>query len=372
MIKVGIITYHFVVNYGAAMQAWALQEYLSKNGYLPKIIDYQPDHIANGGKIIFPTSLHQLKVMAFRLLLKIRALLLLLSKYENKKKQKFFEFHRSYFFLTEKKYKTIQSLNESEHDFDVFICGSDQIWNSSRQAGIDEAYFLNFAPKDAKKVSYAASFGRSNFDKANAKKLSRLISSFHSISVREPSGVRLVAELTNRKAEYVLDPTLLLGEKYIKTVMPSNLNKSYIFSYLLRSKEVATRTNKYISNKIDLELVSHETLKAQGNALSPFEWVGYFKYAEYIVTNSYHGTLFSLIFNKPFIFVALNGKKSTYNERSLSLLNQISLDRLVLFSYNEADIDRILKEEIDWDKINKQLDSMRLKSAEYLKVSLAR
>ena len=163
MIKVGIITYHFVANYGAAMQAWALQEYLSKNGYLPKIIDYQPDHIANGGNIFFPTRLDQIKVVAFILLLKIRAFLLLLSKYENRKKQKFFDFHSLYFFLTENKYKTIQSLNESKHDFDVFICGSDQIWNSSRQAGIDEAYFLNFVPKGAKKVSYAASFGRSNF-----------------------------------------------------------------------------------------------------------------------------------------------------------------------------------------------------------------
>ena len=184
-------------------------------------------------------------------------------------------------------------------------------------------------------------------------RLQKLLKPFDSISVREPSGVKLVNELVGKKADCVLDPTLLLGEEILNLLDFEEPNEDFVFSYALRSKETVKLTNKYVSKKLNLNLISDESLKAKQYALSPIEWVSHIKRSSFIITNSYHGTLFSLIFKKPFLFVALSGGKSCYNDRAISLLNELGLNSRILENFNETSIDTIINLEINWDDISK-------------------
>lgn len=370
MAKIGILTYHFVLNYGAAMQAWALQEYLKKIGHQVELIDYRPGHLEKGGNFYFPKNMKLLRMNLITAFIKLRSFFHIFSRQMKVKKSKFQDFQNSYLNLSQKTIKQLKCVAEDYFDYDIFICGSDQIWNSSNHSGIDSAYFFGFLPENSFTVSYAASFGRPFIEDNFKKEVADLLKPFNSISVRELSGVKLVTELSGKKAECVLDPTLLLGEEISKLLDLEGPNEGFIFSYALRSKDTVSSTNNYISKKFNLPLISDESLHAKQYALSPIEWVSHIKRASFVVTNSYHGTLFSLIFKKSFIFVALSGNKSSYNERAISLLNELGLNSRILENYNETLIDSIIGSKIDWDEVSKILSDKRKNSEEFLRAAI--
>ena len=370
MAKIGILTYHFVLNYGAVMQAWALQEYLKKRGHHVELIDYRPSHLERGGSFYFPKNIKLLKMNLIKAVIKLRSIFNFFSRQARLKETKFLAFQNNYLDLSKKTLREFKCLKESCCDYDIFLCGSDQIWNSSNHSGIDEAYFFGFLPEDSTTVSYAASFGRSFIEKDYKNQVAHLLKSFNSISVRELSGVKLVNELTGKNAQCVLDPTLLLGEEILNLVDLKVPNKDFIFSYALRSKDTVNLTNDYISRKLNLDLISDKSLKTKKYALSPLEWVSHIKGSSFVVTNSYHGTLFSLIFKKPFIFVALSGAKSSYNERAISLLGELGLMSRVLKSFNETRIDAIIELEINWVEVSAKLSDKRKNSEEFLEAAL--
>lgn len=368
--KVGIITYHFVSNYGAAMQSYALQEVLRRLGHDAYLIDYRPSHLTSGGKFFFPRNKRELKMNIIKLLLKLRFSLFSSSLINQTKENKFKQFREEYFSLTEKTYYHKSDLFDEFNDFDFLVCGSDQIWNSSPQKGIDEAYFLDFVPDSNKKVSYAASFGRPFVTEHFKHEVGALIKSFNYISVREDSGVTIVKDLTGLSAKQVLDPTLLLGGQYPQAITSKEKSK-YIFSYTLRSKKLSSKVNDFVSKSTGLRIITVESLKGKGVALSPLEWVGYFKGAEKVITNSYHGTVFSIIFRKPFVFVALCGSKSDFNERSRSLLDTLGLSDLILSRYDEESVGRLLKKKYDWDAVHSKINLMREDSEDFLNEALS-
>ena len=364
MIKIGIITYHFVNNYGACMQAWALQQYLIRRGFASEIIDYRPSHLEEGGTFFCPKSFRDIFSLGFLILLKIRHVIGNFSQSKGLKKAKFEEFHKRYFVLSSKKFFEGDSLEALSSEYDLFICGSDQIWNSSRQYGIDENYFLNFVKEDFKKVSYAASFGKKTLDNRYSSRIRSLLKNFKAISIREPSGIKVLREIGISHAEHVLDPTLLIGGDYENAIEPS-FTKPYAFSYVLRSKNMANKVNLSVSKLFNLEIISSENLKGHTDVLSPWEWVGHFKKAKYIITNSYHGTLFSIIFKKPFIFVALSGKKVEYNERAVSLLSCVGLENNIVTDCDPAKIEEIL-ENTNFKNAYYKLSQMRYNSEKFV------
>ena len=366
MAKIGILTYHFVLNYGAVMQAWALQEYLKKRGHQVELIDYRPNHLEKGGRFYFPKNKKLLRMNLIKAYMKFRSFFYLFSKQMRLKKSKFREFQNNYLNLSKKTIKQFKCVQKDSIDYDFFICGSDQIWNSSNHSGIDGAYFFSFLPESCTTVSYAASFGRSFIEEDYANEVARLLKPFNFISVREPSGVKLVYELSGKKAQCVLDPTLLLGDEISKLIDCEVENENFIFSYALRSKDTVKLTNNYISKKLNLSLVSDDSLKAKQDALSPLEWVSHIKKSSFIVTNSYHGTLFSIIFRKPFIFVSLSGIKSSYNDRAISLLKELGLSARILGDYDEAVIDSMINLEINWDDVSEILSEKREKSVKFI------
>lgn len=370
MAKIGILTYHFVLNYGAVMQAWALQEYLKKIGHQVELIDYRPEHLEKGGDFYFPKNMKLLRMNLIKACIKLRSFFHMFSGQIRLKKRKFQDFQNSYLNLSKKTIKQLKCVAEDCFDYDIFICGSDQIWNSSSHSGIDSAYFFGFLPENSVIVSYAASFGRSFIEDSYKNEVADLLKPFNSISVRESSGVKLVRELTGKEAQCVLDPTLLIGEEISKLLDLEEPNEDFIFSYALRSKDTVSSTNTYISKKFNLPLISDESLYTEQYALSPIEWVSHIKRASFVVTNSYHGTLFSLIFKKSFIFVALSGSKSSYNERAISLLNELGLYSRILENFNESLIDSIIISEINWDEVSKILSDKRQYSEEFLRAAI--
>ena len=161
MAKIGILTYHFALNYGAVMQAWALQEYLKKRGHHVELIDYRPSHLESGGGFYFPKNIKLLRMNLIKAVIKFRAFLNFFSRHMRLKKSKFQDFHNNYLNLSKKTFRKFKYDLEDKFDYSIFICGSDQIWNSSNHSGIDRAYFFGFLPEKSFTVSYAASFGRS-------------------------------------------------------------------------------------------------------------------------------------------------------------------------------------------------------------------
>jgi hypothetical protein len=365
MLKIGIITYHFVQNYGGFMQAWALQEFLKKQGFKAEIIDYRPNHLEAGGDLFWPKSTQELKVILFKIAIKLRNFMASFSKLHKEKKRKFEACHSEDFQLTSKIFRSIRDLDQISETYDIYICGSDQIWNSSIQHGIDEAYFLSFVSANKRRISYAASFGKSYIQEEYKYRIKELLDKFSSISVRESSGTNIVQDIANKDAQCVLDPTLLLDGDYPKAVLP-NINSDFLFSYTLRSEELAQKVSNYVSKHLQLSIRSINAIEKNGECLSPWEWLGHFKSAKFIITNSYHGTLFSIIFKKPFIFVSLQGNKAAFNERSISVLRLLGLENRILENSNTDCINKILSTKVDFNKLNFELAGLRENSKNFL------
>lgn len=365
MARVGILTYHYVPNYGAAMQAWALQKVLQRLGHDVFFIDYRPSHLTTGGKFHLPTEAWRRRanlVIAYQKAMALRSCFL----GDGGKKAKFEAFHREHLVLGAECYQTRKQLLRNPPEADVYVCGSDQIWNASEQYGIDPTYFLDFAPSGVRKVAYAPSFGRPEIHPRFSEETLRLVKQFDAISVREESGVALLKDSCPLGATWVPDPTLLLGGDYPEAILPEQ-DQGYIFSYTLRSRETVSEVEREMSQRTSLPVISPATLKRDGKGVpGPLEWLGLIKAAKYVITNSYHGTLFSTIFRKPYVFVGLSGAKAGFNERAHSLLGRLGLSQRMLDDGNIERLPEIIDAAVDWERVSLEEDRWRQGSIEFL------
>ena len=369
MARIGILTYHFVPNYGAAMQAWGLQKALEALGHEAFLIDYRPSHLTTGGMFHFPKDAWSRRanlVIAYQKAMALKRLL----RGDGGKHAKFEAFHAEHLNIEGSIYKSNKELRLEPPIADAYICGSDQIWNASEQYGIDSSYFLDFAPAGIKLISYAASFGRPVVHARFRDRTSELISKIDAISVREQSAVGIVNSLCERDATWVPDPTLLPDDGYPEAIVPSVVG-DYLFSYTLRSRELVAQVEDALARELGLEVVSPAKLAVSGvGAPSPLEWLGYIKSAKCVITNSYHGTLFSIIFRRPFVFVGLSGSKSGYNERAKSLLSRLGLTDRMLNDGDLARLPEMIDTAIDWARVQREVDRWRQQSIEFLKTAI--
>lgn len=366
MARVGIITYHFVDNYGAALQAWALQKFIVSLGHEAFIIDYRPSYLTTGGHFRLPVDIWSFRanlIVGYLKYLAIKRKLL----GDGGKQDRFKLFHKNYLNIASPLYTTNQSLKDNIPQADVYICGSDQIWNASEQYGVDSSYFLDFVPKDKKRVSYAPSFGRAEVQARFKNTTLNLLREIDAISVRELSGVMTIKDLSGRDALWVPDPTLLLNEGYPEAVSPTDQNDHYIFSYTLRSRGLVSIVEQQLESTLGLEVVSPTSLAHTTKGVpGPLEWLGYIKSAKFVITNSYHGTLFSITFKKPFVFVGLLGSKAGFNERTNSLLRGLNLSDRMINVNDKASVESIVQTKIDWGLVDKKLSRWREIAKTYL------
>lgn len=360
-INVGTITFHCSYNYGSALQTFALKTLLEKKKYIVNVIDfiYKKDFEQYR---LFRTSIYLKNPKSF-----IGDILFLKKNY--KRKRNFEIFVKKYFNLTQKKYYNYKDMKELNNEFDIFICGSDQIWNLDCTKGVEPAYFLKFANKDKLKIAYAPSLAHVKFAKNYDADLKNAIKDLDYISVREESTLPLIQPLTEKKVSVVLDPTLLLDQKDYELIISQNENKSeYVFVYMLEySAELVKYCNEFSSKK-GIKVTYIASNKFSGikgkNAfgIGPDKFLKYIKEAKYIITNSFHATVFSIIFNKK--FVTFTTKKSS--SRMVDLLDSLGISERI---YNEKfNIDK----DIDYDMVQENLIDMRKSSLEYLSKALKR
>lgn len=352
--KVGILTFHRAINYGAVLQTFALQKVLSRYCEC-EVIDYRCKYIENLYK---PFNISKDRF--------IRSLISTILKYRSRKIKmiKFYKF-------LDNNVKLSPSFNKSdlkniEDNYDVFITGSDQVWNNSC-AGFDKTYFLDFVSDKRKKNSYAASFGFNKIPNHLEQEYFRLLQGYNNISVREKSGSVIIKCLLGRNVSVHIDPTFLLTkEEWQEYAYPIHQKKKYILLYsVLKPDKIldyATRLSRETGYKIiyindsPIKKINAQYLRCS----SPEEFLGLFNEAEYVITNSFHGTVFSIIFEKKF-FAEVNSK-GKMNYRIIDLLEKIGLENRIITNYST-----ISNELIDYKKVNKKIGLEKQKAFSYLK-----
>jgi len=276
MKKIGIITISRTNNYGAELQAYASQKKLQLLGYDAELIDYlfykHKNHKAT--KASEPTIgfSKKEKLKHFFLYRVISPVVEDFGSYFSKKisarNKNFKDFHKNNTVYSPQ-YKNFSELYQANHKYDVFIAGSDQIWNPSTRTSL-APYFLEFAPKEKHKISYASSFGVSQIDKKYYSIYKDYLSNLDAIGVREEDGLELVKDIANIDATRVLDPTLLLNKQEWSSVIktPIKRKQKYVIIYMLHESETLLKIAHYLQDQLNLEIIML-TKRAYSNKTYP-------------------------------------------------------------------------------------------------------
>lgn len=354
--KIGILTFDHALNYGAILQAYALQQALKKLNIKNEIIDYRCQAFEKQYKSFWGqgTAVGKLK----------HALLY----FQNRRiRVRFSEFHNRFLFSSSECYRNAEEVSSANSRYDFFLSGSDQVWNTSLTE-FDKTYFLSFVVDNRKKISYAASFGVPDLPKTLQEQSRALLNSFYGLSVREQDGADIVRDLTDREAQVHVDPVLLLTtDDWMRFVKPV-AERNYIFVYLLAKTATVFRFIEKLSEKTGCGVLwfgpgvrrpIHAKYIRTGG---PDEFLSYLANSRYVVTNSFHGTAFSILFHKE-LFVELLPEPSKANSRLENILSIFHLkDRLILNGENQE-----IEEWIESDTIERILAGEREKSFNYLK-----
>jgi len=357
--KIGIITFHRAVNYGALLQAYALEKAIEKLGAQCEIIDYRTSNIE---KYYYRKVSADLKPKQF-----IKKVLFLSQ--QKKRNRQFDEFTRKYLTMTKEVYSSKDKLKKVNSRFDAFITGSDQVWNYECTSG-DFTYFLDFVEDCEKKNSYAASFGKFNLKSNRYDQAMKLLDSFWSISVREEVGRKFIQNNINKTVEVHIDPTFLLG-KNEWTKIAAEVNKSeYILLYSVDLMPSVLNVARKMAKDSGLDLIlitlRNNFIKLNDreyncSLCSPEEFLGYIKNAKFVITNSFHGTALSIILNKEF-YMVYNKDDGLDNSRLGMLLDSFLLsDRAV--EYENAHRNK----NIDYSYVNQRINTKKADAVEYLK-----
>ena len=376
--KIGIVTVQKSRNFGANLQAYALQKKLELMGYDAEIIDYlyykHPDfNYTAKARPVWKIGIKKTVVefVKYRILNRILYKVIPLFSTDQRKQNESFEHFYEKHMKMSKTYFSIDELYNAKMKYDTYIVGSDQVWNPNTGSNISP-YFLTFAPKNAKKVAYASSFGVSSLDESLKSLYVKWLNNLDTISVRESTGVSLVKGLVHREATHVLDPTLLMTrDEWDSLVTDIDITPGYVLIYeTYQSKKILDIARKYAKQnnvpiyRIELRAIFNH--KDDGilslNGCGPIEFVSLIKNAGLVLTSSFHGTAFSVIYNKKFV-VVLNEEKSN-NSRIESLLELLKLKQLIVYEgENTNNTEYCYYDEI---QVNTILDLQRQISINYL------
>lgn len=378
MKRAGIITILKVNNYGAELQAYALHKKLLDLNIENEIIDYlyytNPDYVYEAKAA--PKTRISLKN---KVKWKVQQLIVLYnkcfhSKANRKREERFKSFHKKYTKLSNT-YRSLSSLTKVQLDYDVFLVGSDQVWNPNSQTNL-EPYFLSFAPQGKKKIAYASSFGVSEINDIDKEFYKTWLNNIDILSSREQRGVELIHEITGREAVHVLDPTLLLTkDEWSKIAHEYTPDKPYILLYVLtHSPYIVDFALKIASEKrYEVIQICKSAMKGGDKVgikyvtdAGPEEFLGYFKNASFVLSNSFHGTIFSVHFQIPFFTIAPAHK--TNNSRQIGLLNLLHLENRLIKEGEEFPSSE--RYPIDYSVVNNILEQERTSSIAYLKASI--
>lgn len=368
MVKVKTITCHNVYNYGASLQAYALNRYLRDIGHDAEIIDYRPNYLSGHFNYFAISSKwnNTLIKKLFYYSIKIPQRFFNLNR--RIKKRKFDFFRDNYMRLTPSTYYSNEEMKINKIEASIFIAGSDQIWNTNYSNGKDPAFYLDFADKEAIKASYAASFSIQVIENNIKPFVHHHISSLDYVSVREKTGLSILEDLGIKDAVKVVDPVFLLPKSHWDNLSTAKLiSKKYILIYDFEGNELIKQFALKLAKDNALKIISVRDgakLTYADKIISsagPLEFLSLIKNCEIFLSCSFHGTAFSLIFEKDFF--VFDRIRQQVNSRMRDLLSDLSLkDRII------SDIDCIntILPKIDYIKVNSILEETKNKSQQYL------
>ena len=359
MKKIGILTYHACFNYGACLQAYALQNSIMKIQPDCEIIDYQSETLRNICDVFSKKPDNKKEV--------IKNITRYPYKAQLNRRQKLFEDFINNDLILSRRCTTEADVEKQAEQYECIVCGSDQTWNLEPSIRYcNEVYYLNF-PKKQRRVTYATSFGQWVEKIASREdEILPWIKSFDILSMREESGVEYLRS-KGLKCEHVLDPTLLLRvDEYDKICRVPDMDRPYVLMFSWNCAKEVIDVARKVSKQLNCDLIN---IVAPPRALfsgvkrkldvGPKEFLGLVKNAEFVVTNSFHGTVFSSLYNKPFASVI----SGSVDKRRQSLMHQLGLENN-LIRPEEFDVNKILK--TDFDVVNKNIENIKKKSIDYL------
>lgn len=336
--KIKTLTTYDVYNYGASLQAYALQTYLADLGNDVEIINYQPEYLTRkyDYKWVNPESWMSRYVVTRCV---YRIMKYLQRQTTLGRKRKFDEFNHKILKETKCKYLTYDDLCQNPPEADLYIVGSDQIWNVFYETGRDLAFYFDFVKKGAK-ASYAASFSYLDIDNENLERIKKSLSTFKAVSVREYQGIDILNKI-GIKGTWVLDPVFLLSVDKWKMLM-SDFKKTepYLLVYDFEGNGLLEKFAKNYAKKKGLKIYSitdtYPRLYAEKNfnCAGPKEFLSLIYNCDAFVSNSFHGTAFSIIFHKP-VFV-FNRHRHKVNSRMQSLMKLFELENCIVNDDNEC------------------------------------
>lgn len=382
MKKVGIVSCYFKDNYGSMLQAYATQKILDNNNIPNETITIGGNKDFKKGKLKYYIT--QMFNFSF-IKTKFGMIKFKFDKSINKKLKKnvairtnkYREFRKEFnMSVPTTTYEDLTKL--AKENYSDVVVGSDQLWLPVNV--VADYYTLNWVPDNINKISYSTSFGVSTIPKKYTELYKSFLKRINHLSVREDTGVKLVNSLSDKKAELVCDPTLLLTKKeWEEIATPKRIIKDkYILCYFLgkniEHRKFAERLKKETGYKIVSlnhadEYVKYSDVYADITPydIGPKEWINLIKNAEYVCTDSFHGTVFSLLFNKMFFdFRRYSEKnKNSTNSRIDSLLKVAGVNKERILTGTE-NIKKVLKYKIDFKLVNKNLNKFRKQSKEWL------
>ena len=346
--KINTITCHNVYNYGASLQAFALSDYLSKLGHDVKIIDYMPNYIRRNlglwaigkkwDKNLFYRFAFYCYVVPIRLL-------------QKRTRKKYHSYNKKFLKLT-RRYNSFDELVADPPIADVYFCGSDQIWNPQIENGLDPAFYIDFAPTSTIRASYAASFSVSKLNDEYKSFIKEELQKMDFISVREKTGVEIINDLgIEKKAINVMDP------KYT----------NYILVYDQENSKAIREIALYMSRRMNKKIIAFKDLYPRHYAdvqikyAGPIDFISLIANADLVITNSFHCSSFSILFEKEFFVIPRTHQK--VNSRMSDLLQRLNI-KGHMFSDIES-----LKDAapIDYTRVKKLLELPKNISKEYIK-----
>lgn len=372
MKKIGLMTFHASHNIGSMLQTYAMQYVLTNRyGFDVKIIDFSNKE---------QQEMYALynKKRDIKNILKNGIIFLGKSAFQSRFDD-FENFLKNYLKTTHQEYETTDELIGIDKDFDILVCGSDQIWNINC-LDFDDAYYLAFAT-DIPKIAYAPSLGGRNIltSTSELEKYRGYLNDFSSLSVREENGKRWLEELSNRDVELVPDPTMLLDkEVWDQLAVAREFDEDYIFFYGAVYDQRTYNVLNLISKKLGMRIVMLD-IKSwifKGNFMkgiklskhtSPRDYLSLIKNAKLVITTSYHGTIFSTIYRKNFWLLTFK-ETNPDDDRVQTLLKQLNFEDRRIFLEEIENYD--LSKNIDYSSYDYDVEQLRSNGFRYLTEAL--
>lgn len=382
--KVGLAIVTYTINYGTFLQAFATQNAINQLGFQTEII--------NINSVIKDVSKQRKKYFAKQILNipEVRSYFATIQsliqkkinpgykKYMQQRERCFHRFQNDFFSLGPI-CNSWSGLSEYCKKFSSVVVGSDQLWRPANIAG--NFYTLNFVPNEVNKVAYATSFGLSSVRKNQEQAVVNFLKRINFLSSREESGVQIIKNLTGRSAKWVCDPTLLLPkEEWEKHLQPSALVKGdYILMYLLSSNKQHRVYVKQLAKQTNCKIVGvlhgagyicgdEKYVDEVPTNIGPFEFLNLIKNAKFVCTDSFHGCVFSTIFERDFYAFKrfCDDNNMSTNSRVTGLLNKLGLTNRLVQNFNEFNLTPV-----NYENVKQEVRSFRAESLQYLNAALS-